>query len=166
MRAASALGRREAALLALLYWPAMRVSEAVGVTWGGCDWDRQRIRWWRPKLGDWHELGLHPRLGSQLEGLRRTVPELRPDGRVLVGQRGPVTRSWAYRAVRDAGLDAGIERSKAHPHTLRHSRLTHLVEADAPLAVVQRIAGHADVSTTSAYLHVADGIVSEWARSP
>jgi integrase/recombinase XerD len=72
-----------------------------------------------------------------------------------------LTRQWVWDIVRRT---AGSER-KASPHMLRHSCATHMVENGADLRTVQTILGHADISTTQVYTHMAmDKLKSVYAK--
>ncbi|MCX7654068.1 MAG: tyrosine-type recombinase/integrase [Fervidobacterium sp.] len=67
----------------------------------------------------------------------------------------PVHPSTVFRIVKRAAKRAGITKH-IHPHTLRHSFATHLIMNNVNVKIVQELLGHANLSTTSIYLHVAD----------
>jgi integrase/recombinase XerD len=82
---------------------------------------------------------------------RRTRPEL-----FLNARGGPLTRAGAFLILRRLPRKQGWIRSRVHPHLLRHSFATHLLEGGADLRSVQEMLGHADLSTTELYTHVSD----------
>ncbi len=65
----------------------------------------------------------------------------------------PLGRTWLWTMVSSYARRAGIERP-VHPHTIRHSFATHLLEGGADLRVVQELLGHADIATTEIYTHI------------
>ena len=82
---------------------------------------------------------------------RRNRPEL-----FLNARGGPLTRAGAFLILRRLAEKAGLEPERVHPHLLRHSFATHLLEGGADLRSVQEMLGHADLSTTELYTHVSD----------
>jgi len=93
------------------------------------------------------------------DGMRQDAP--RPDAarqdatRLFLSLRGmPLTRQWVWHLVKMAD-------SAASPHRLRHSCATHMVEHGADLRSVQLLLGHADISTTQVYTHLALGRLKE-----
>ena len=82
---------------------------------------------------------------------RRHRPEL-----FLNAQGGPLTRAGAFLILRKLAAKAGLEPERVHPHLLRHSFATHLLEGGADLRSVQEMLGHADLATTELYTHVTD----------
>jgi integrase/recombinase XerD len=82
---------------------------------------------------------------------RRNRPEL-----FLNANGGPLTRAGVFLILRRLAAKAGLEPERIHPHLLRHSFATHLLEGGADLRAVQEMLGHADLATTELYTHVSD----------
>ena len=93
--------------------------------------------------------------------LRRYLEKSRPElisspeePMLFVSNRGkPLNRERIWAVVKDAAKIAGIKKN-IHPHTLRHSFASHLLENGADLRIIQEMLGHADISTTQIYTHV------------
>jgi integrase/recombinase XerD len=151
--------RRDRALVELLYGAGLRVSEAVGLDRAGVDLDAALVRC----IGKGDKERIVP-LGSQaVEALRRYLARGRPylDRRhrpeiFLNAQGGPLTRAGAFLIIRKLAGKAGLDPERVHPHLLRHSFATHLLEGGADLRSVQEMLGHADLGTTEIYTHVSD----------
>jgi len=150
---------RDRALVELLYGAGLRVSEAVGLDRGGVDLDGRTVRC----VGKGDKERIVP-LGVQaVEALRRYLARGRPylDRRhrpdlFLNAQGGGLTRGGAFLILRRLAATAGLEPERIHPHLLRHSFATHLLEGGADLRSVQEMLGHADLGTTELYTHVSD----------
>jgi integrase/recombinase XerD len=153
-------GLRDRALLEVLYGCGMRVSELVGLDTTELDLEAGFAR----VLGKGSKERLVPVGGMAAHALeaylRRGRPFLRPRRSVgaatsavfLNARGGRLTRQAAFRIVRDSGARVGLD--GLHPHTLRHSFATHMLEGGADLRALQEMLGHADVSTTQVYTHV------------
>lgn len=98
--------------------------------------------------------GLKERLGDYLDHWRDSfVSSRHPTGALFLSVRGRrLTRQSVHGIVEEAGRMVGIE--GLHPHTLRHSFATHLIEGGADLRSVQELLGHADIATTQRYTHL------------
>lgn len=151
---ADAMALRDRAILELLYAGGLRVSELTGLRVADLNLDAGRalVRGKGDKervvpLGE-------PAVQALAEYLERGRPVLARHGRgaesaLFLSARGRrLTRGWVWQLVRRYG---------ASPHMLRHSAATHMVEHGADLRTVQTFLGHADISTTQVYTHVALG---------
>jgi integrase/recombinase XerC len=150
----SAWAERDAAILETLYSSGLRVSELVGLDWRDVDFANDCVR----VFGKGRKERIVPIGEIALERLRRyrehlSAEKIRADA-VFVNRRGGrlTTRSVA-RFVEHYGLRAGAAR-RVHPHALRHSFATHLLEQGADLRAIQEMLGHASLSTTQRYTHV------------
>jgi integrase/recombinase XerD len=150
---------RDRALVELLYGAGLRVSEAIGLERSGVDLDERAVR----VLGKGGKERVVPVGRQAVEALRRYLSRGRPylDRRhrpelFLNARGGALTRSGAFLILRRLAEAAGLEPGRVHPHLLRHSFATHLIEGGADLRSVQEMLGHADLSTTELYTHVSD----------
>jgi integrase/recombinase XerD len=150
---------RDKALVELLYGAGLRVSEAVGLDRTGVDLDSRLVR----TIGKGGKERIVPVGRAAVEALRRYMARGRPflDTRhrpelFLNARGGALTRAGAFLILRRLAEQAGLEPGRVHPHLLRHSFATHLLEGGADLRSVQEMLGHADLSTTELYTHVSD----------
>ena len=151
-------GIRDQAILEILYGCGLRVSELVGLDLGDLFLDEGFMR----VVGKGSKERVVPISGAAEGCLRRYLdgarPQLakayaRPTSAVFLNARGGrLTRQSVHGMVAQAGLSIGVR--DLHPHTLRHSFATHMLEGGADLRVIQEILGHADISTTQVYTHV------------
>ena len=150
---------RDRALVELMYGSGLRVSETVGLTRPSVDLEGRIVR----VLGKGGKERIVPLGRPAAEAVRRYLalgrPHLdrrhRPD-LFLNARGGPLTRAGAFLILRKLAERAGLEPGRVHPHLLRHSFSTHLLEGGADLRSVQEMLGHADLSTTERYTHVSD----------
>jgi integrase/recombinase XerD len=150
---------RDRALVELLYGAGLRVSEAVGLDRGRVDLTERLVR----PVGKGGKERLVPLGREAVEALRRYLSRGRPylDRRhrpelFLNAQGGPLTRAGAFLILRRLAGTAGLEPERIHPHLLRHSFATHMLEGGADLRSVQEMLGHADLATTELYTHISD----------
>jgi integrase/recombinase XerD len=162
---ARATALRDRAILELLYAGGLRVSEVTALSTGdlALDLGRVQVRGKGDKerivpLGRtaMQALEIYLRQGRPHLARIRSAHVARQDtSRLFLSLRGmPLTRQWVWHLVKMAD-------STASPHRLRHSCATHMVEHGADLRSVQLLLGHADISTTQVYTHLALGRLKE-----
>jgi len=149
-------GIRNKAILEFMYATGARASEVISLSLTSLLWeygvvrilgkgDKERL----VPLGDYAVSALRDWLPvrSRLLGLRQT------ESKLFLNMKGrPLSRSGLWRILHECFLSVGIER--AHPHTLRHSFATHLLNHGADIRYVQEMLGHSDISTTQIYTHI------------
>jgi integrase/recombinase XerD len=151
---ADAVALRDCAIVEMLYAGGVRVSELTGL--GIEDLSLAEGRMLVRGKGDKERLV--PLGRKAVEALEAYLTRGRPslatrsaEGRLFLSVRGAaLTRQWVWQLLKR--LD-----SRASPHVLRHSCATHMVENGADLRTVQTLLGHADISTTQVYTHLALG---------
>jgi integrase/recombinase XerD len=151
---ADAVALRDRAIVEMLYAGGVRVSELTGL--GAEDLSLAEGRMLVRGKGDKERIV--PLGRAAVEALDAYLSRGRPalairprESRLFLSIRGAgLTRQWVWRLVKQ--LDA-----RASPHVLRHSCATHMVENGADLRTVQTLLGHADISTTQVYTHLALG---------
>lgn len=152
------LGRRDKAIIELFYSAGLRLSELCAA----------RLEWLDSEEGFLRVIGKGKktrlvRVGAKaLEAIADYLSNERPklvgkktSSHLFIGVRGaPLTPERVRQIVkRRAGL-AGVG-VPVHPHMLRHSFATHLLEGGADLRVIQELLGHADIATTQIYTHIS-----------
>ncbi|HEV8179413.1 MAG TPA: tyrosine recombinase [Gaiellaceae bacterium] len=150
---------RDRALAELLYGAGLRVSEAVSLDRQSVDLENRLVRC----LGKGNKERVVPIGREAVDALRRYVSRGRPylerrnrPELFLNANGGPLTRAGVFLILRRLAAKAGLEPERIHPHLLRHSFATHLLEGGADLRAVQEMLGHADLATTELYTHVSD----------
>ena len=153
------LGLRDRAMLETLYATGLRVSELVGLTLAQVSLDMGVVR----VLGKGSRERLVPLGEESIEWLQRYLAGGRPrligngksDAMFVTARRGPLTRQAFWALLKRLAVKAGIPAASLSPHVLRHAFATHLLNHGADLRVVQLLLGHADITTTTIYTHVA-----------
>lgn len=153
------LGLRDRAMLETLYATGLRVSELVGLGVLEANLSDGVVRVTQGKGGKDRLVPMGMEAQHWVERyLREARPALldqhRSDALFVTGRGGPMTRQAFWQLVRKYALKAGIL-APLSPHVLRHAFATHLLNHGADLRVVQMLLGHADISTTQIYTHVA-----------
>jgi integrase/recombinase XerC len=156
------LGQRDRALLELLYASGLRVSELVGLTLEQIDLESNEIRVWGKGSKERMVLMGVPaaealksyigegRLQLQLQSKKKTSA-------LFLDRYGqPLTERSVQRLLNQYAKKAGIGK-RVHPHMLRHTFATHLLDGGADLRVVQELLGHARLTSTQIYTHVTKG---------
>jgi integrase/recombinase XerC len=155
------MARRDRAILELLYASGLRVAELVGLDWRDIDLQERVLRtlgkgdkermvpFGRPAqaaLRAWREGWTALRAGS-----RGPAPSDEP---LFVNLRGQRLTDRSVRRILDRYVAATATVHGVHPHTLRHTFATHLLESGADLRAIQELLGHSSLSTTQRYTHV------------
>ncbi len=152
----TATDQRDRAILEVLYGCGLRVSELCGLDQREVYLDDEMLR----VFGKGSKERMVPIMGGAAEALGsylvRWRPQLvgkKPSSAVFLNARGGrISRQSVHAICEKYGRLAGIE--GLHPHTLRHSFATHMLEGGADLRIVQEILGHANIATTQLYTHI------------
>ena len=154
----SPLGLRDRTMIELMYASGLRVSELVGLKTVHVGLDEGALR----VTGKGSKERLVPFGAEAHAWIRRWLAEGRAavlgrqtsDALFVTARGGPMTRQMFWKLIKRHALTAGIT-APLSPHTLRHAFATHLLNHGADLRAVQMLLGHADISTTTIYTHVA-----------
>ena len=152
------LEKRDLALLELLYASGLRVSELTQLDWSDLDFDARTLR----VLGKGGKERMVPfgepahrallEWSEAAESVRKAAKQT--DDPVFLNHRGGRLSTRSVRRIIDRYVEAASLASGVHPHTLRHTFATHLLESGADLRTIQELLGHSSLSTTQRYTHV------------
>lgn len=148
---------RDRAIVELLYASGLRVSELCGARLENLDLEKGFIR----VVGKGNKQRLVPvgagarkAIGRYLEAGRPELVGKKTGGEIFLSVRGrKLTNQRIWQLLGELGRRAGLKKD-VHPHMLRHSFATHLLQGGADLRIIQEMLGHADISTTQVYTHV------------
>lgn len=152
-------GKRDIALLELLYGTGMRVSELIGLNMDDVHISMGFVR----VFGKGGKERIIPLGGGAVKACSAYIRDARPtfvanktgSDAFFVNMRGSrLTRQGCWKILKGYAVKAGIHKELT-PHILRHSFATHLIENGADIRAVQEMLGHADISTTQIYTHVS-----------
>jgi integrase/recombinase XerC len=146
------LGQRDRALLELLYSSGLRVSELCALRWHDLDLDEGQVT----VLGKGSKQRVVP-VGSHARAALaawRTESSAKADAPVFPGRGGkPITPRAVQLRLRRIAQKQGLFK-RVHPHLLRHTFASHVLESSGDLRGVQELLGHADLGTTQIYTHL------------
>lgn len=148
-----ALSIRNRAVLELLYACGLRVSELCSLRMGDIDFEERFVKVRGKRMKE----RLIPAGRGALEAVKAYLKGGRPDtgekSIVFLSRNGKsLSRMTVWNIIRKYSVEAGLK--DVHPHTLRHSFATHLLEGGADLRSVQEMLGHSSIVTTEIYTHV------------
>ena len=163
------LSRRDRALLELLYATGLRVGELVSLDWRDVDLSARTLRvvgkgskermvpFGRPAVGalrDWLDVWEELRRQAGADPRNDRGDDEPGDEPVWLNFRGGRLSARSVARILDKHVERAALASGVHPHTLRHTFATHLLEAGADLRSIQELLGHASLSTTQRYTHL------------
>ena len=155
-------GRRNLAMLELMYATGIRVSELVSLNTKDINYEEGYIRCLgkgsKERLISIHEYAKNTLLYYTLEIRPLLVPHKKAtvfENALFLNNRGQrITRQGFWLIIKKCATDAHLQINLT-PHTLRHSFATHMIQNGAPLRFLQEILGHSNISTTQLYTHMA-----------
>ncbi len=152
------LDRRDRAILELFYASGVRLSELADARLENLSLEEGWIR----VTGKGSKTRLSPVGGAARDAIAAYVEHARPElvgpksqSHIFISRNGTrLTTARIQQIVKERATLCGMDPARVHPHLLRHSFATHLLNNGADLRVIQEMLGHADISTTQIYTHV------------
>ena len=138
-------------ILQLLYSSGLRVSELVNLKKQDLDFN-ENTGWVRGGKGKKDRLFI---LSKKLSTKLKKYTDKHPDWNYIFSENKPLTTRNIQKIVAKAALKAHINKD-VHPHTLRHSFATHLLDAGTDLRKIQTLLGHSSIATTQIYTHISN----------
>jgi integrase/recombinase XerC len=146
------LAVRDRAMLELFYSSGLRLSELVNLRWIDLDLDGGEVR----VLGKGGKTRVVPVGRPAISALRTlgTAEGMQPDSAIFRGRGGaPINPRTVQLRMNKLALQQGLPKH-VHPHLLRHTFASHMLESSGDLRAVQELLGHADIATTQIYTHL------------
>ena len=146
------LAVRDRAMLELFYSSGLRLSELVGLRWIDLDLDGGEVR----VLGKGGKTRIVPVGRHAIAALRALGAEegMQADSPIFRGRGGaPISPRTIQLRLKTLALQQGLPKN-IHPHLLRHTFASHMLESSGDLRAVQELLGHADIATTQIYTHL------------
>jgi integrase/recombinase XerC len=157
---ATAMGQRDRSLMELIYASGVRVSELAGLNLEQIDLENRQLRIWGKGSKERIVLIGEPAADTLRDYFNRGRKELlagkKSEAVFLNDDGGRLTERSVQKLLAKYAAAAGIEK-RVHPHLLRHTFATHMLDGGADLRVVQELLGHARLSSTQIYTHVTKG---------
>lgn len=157
----NAIGKRDKAIVEVLYGSGLRVSELCSLTEKNLDFRNKTIK----VFGKGHKERYVPMSDSAIDSLKKYIIIGRPElvlnsklvdsGQLFVNHHGGPLSPRGVRVVLNNILDKTSDNIHVSPHTLRHTFATHLLDGGADLRSVQEMLGHNNLSSTQIYTHVS-----------
>jgi len=138
----------------LMYETASRVSEALEVRFSSLDLDSSRIKLpnlKQRKQNSFRVIKISNRLKAMI--LQEQIERSASSGEYILKSRDRTTYNKAF--IKYA-IEIGLERSRAHPHVLRHSRAIHLLDSGSNIVLVSKVLGHSSIKSTLIYLRYSN----------
>jgi integrase/recombinase XerD len=162
------LDRRDRAMLELFYASGVRLSELADARLEHLSLEEGWIR----VTGKGSKTRVIPVGGAAREAIAAWIEHGRPElvnkktqSHIFISMRGTrITTAHIWDLVKQRAAKAGLDPARVHPHLLRHSFATHLLNNGADLRVIQEMLGHADIATTQIYTHVDQARLKETHR--
>jgi integrase/recombinase XerD len=159
------LDRRDRAILELFYASGVRLSELADARLENLSLEEGWIR----VTGKGSKTRLSPVGGAAREAIAAYIEHARPElvasktqSHIFISRNGTqLTTARIQQIVKERAAQCGLDAAQIHPHMLRHSFATHLLNNGADLRVIQEMLGHADISTTQIYTHVDQARLKE-----
>ena len=158
------LGKRDQAIMELLYATGMRVTELISLRRNDIKLEHRLLKCtgkgnkerWIPFTDRAHNI-----LNEYIQSIRPRLIKKKDTNLLFLNNHGnPISRQGVFYLIKNYAKISGIKK-KVTPHTFRHTLATHLIENGADLRSVQEMLGHSDISTTQIYTHVSRKWIKE-----